>query len=190
MTAHICDLKGRRHISPVLRLVLVLLPLVIVICMIVGGWLVAQSHEQATIVTQIKKAGGIVSENYRRGPLMPFSRKLVSVTLGESADSDAALRHVARLDRLDYLWLINTNISESGLPELEQLRRLNTLSFQGVPVNDASLRHIERLSDLKVFLIKDTRITPQGLAKLKQALPNLHVLVADAPTDPTADSDH
>ena len=186
MAGDLYEITSRKRTAPTLRLFLGLLPLAILACMALTGWLMVQSHRHATIISQIEYAGGTVSEDRLPDPLLPqflSRRKLVSVTLHESANADAALRHVARLTRLDNLWLINTTVSESGLAQLERLHHLKMLSIQGVPVSDASLAHIEHLSDLKLLLIKDTQITQQAIEKLKQTLPNLEVLVADEPPD-------
>ena len=64
--------------------------------------------------------------------------------LDHSPISDAGLKHLRRLPRLQYLNLSNTRITDEAVADLAQMRRLAGLNLRGTQVSDdgiACLRH-------------------------------------------------
>jgi hypothetical protein len=50
---------------------------------------------------------------------------------------------VAKLDGLEFIWLNNTLVTDSGLAKLKGLTRLKTLKLDGTPVTDVGVAEME-----------------------------------------------
>jgi Leucine-rich repeat (LRR) protein len=81
---------------------------------------------------------------------------------------DEVLSHVGRLNRLTFLELLNTPVSDAGLAHLEGLANLRILKLQGEnKITDAGLIRLKRMTSLKQLFLDDSQITDAGLTHLK-----------------------
>jgi len=58
--------------------------------------------------------------------------------------TDAGMKHVGRLTRLEDLDLTGSRITNNGLAPLRKLRHLKELALSGTMVGDAGIKHIAR----------------------------------------------
>ena len=85
----------------------------------------------------------------RRG----FCQQVVEVILMDTQITDSDLKDLKELKALQELWLDDTRITDAGLKELKELKGLKTLGLRGTKITDAGLK------DLKQAL-PATTITP------------------------------
>jgi len=87
--------------------------------------------------------------------------------------TDAGLKHLAGLTKLEYLNLQGQHITDDGLKHLSGMANLQTLSLSFLGITDEGLKHLEGLQNLRKLHLYGTRVTPQGLAALKEKVPML-----------------
>jgi Leucine-rich repeat (LRR) protein len=92
---------------------------------------------------------------------------LTSVSLGNSRVTDLGLAHFNGLTKLAALRLNDTQVTDAGLAQLEGLTRLNRLELSNSRVTDAGLAHLAALTKLEILRLDGTHITDAGLANLK-----------------------
>jgi len=73
------------------------------------------------------------------------------------------------------LHLAHTQVDDTGLQEIAELRDLETLVVVGSPLTDAGLRNLRKLTKLKLLIVRGSFVTPAGVDELRRALPNLRV---------------
>ena len=85
--------------------------------------------------------------------------------------TDAGLRSLAGLKKLQMLRLDWLDISDKGLANLESLQELRFLTLQGAArVTDKGLVHLFGLGKLEALLLADTKVTRDGLRELERHL--------------------
>jgi hypothetical protein len=72
---------------------------------------------------------------------------------------------------LQTLSLWSTEISDAGLKDLAEFKRLKTLHLSQTRVTDAGLKELYALKGLRTLSLRATRVTPAAVALLKEALP-------------------
>lgn len=87
--------------------------------------------------------------------------------------TDAGLKHLAGLTKLEHLNLQGQHITDDGLKHLSEMTNLQTLSLSFSGITDEGLKHLERLQKLRQLHLYGTRVTPEGRAALKAKLPML-----------------
>lgn len=103
-------------------------------------------------------------------------RPVVYVGMPEGA-TDADLRDLCELRRLDALDLGGTGITDEGLRRLSDLRWLRCLRLSGTGVTDDGLRHLEAMAGLRALHLRDCPgVTDVGVARLKEALPGCDIV--------------
>lgn len=65
---------------------------------------------------------------------------------------------------------------ERALSLLRQLRGLQRLNLEGMPVGDRSLHELEQLVDLRMLNLMYTHVSDAGAAKLRKALPDCQII--------------
>jgi hypothetical protein len=96
---------------------------------------------------------------------------------------NALLPKIAQLEKLEYLGLNHTQVTDEGLKELSGHKHLKRLSLQGTRISDEGLKNLEPLASLEgLWLdntlmsdgkpVKSVSLTDAGLAHLAK-LPNL-----------------
>ena len=173
--------------------------MVVVLVLAVGlGWIANRSHPRRVAVAKIREAGGSVKFDYEfanskpiKGGASPYpnwARKalgdesfhnIVQASLPlakhdakESKDLMAAL---ARLDRLETLYISDLPRDGGGLAPLAGLTRMKTLTLaRSSYVTDDDLAHLARMDDLEHFFVEwGDPITGRGLAHLATDHPRL-----------------
>ena len=98
------------------------------------------------------------------------------VNLSYSRASDAGLAHLERFsDKLQGLWLRDTQVTDEGLSRLTGLSNLRLLSLHGTRVTDSGMAHLAELPKLRLLDLAGTQVTDAGLAAL-QNCPDLRWL--------------
>lgn len=87
--------------------------------------------------------------------------------------TDAGLKQLAGLTKLEYLNLQGQHITDGGLKHLSGMANLQTLSLSFSGITDDGLKHLEGLQNLRKLHLYGTRVTPHGLAALKEKVPML-----------------
>jgi len=141
-----------------------------VLVLVIGGglgWLVRSAHIQRDAVAAIKSAGGSAKHDWESvgyhgvllghppGPRwlsrfigVDYFGRIADAWFGYSA-TDAQIAPVAQLDRLEYLWLHRTQVTDSGLTHLMGLTKLRSLDLGGTRVSDAGLALLKGLTELE-----------------------------------------
>ncbi|MGD2064265.1 MAG: response regulator [Nitrospirota bacterium] len=102
--------------------------------------------------------------------------KLRFLSLADTRVTDQGLAHVARLAELRELHLDNTVITDDGLRHLTALRELLILDLKGTQVTDAGLEYLTPLENLQGLYLTRTAITDDGLVPVGR-LRNLRTLI-------------
>ena len=81
------------------------------------------------------------------------------------------------MPKLDYLGLLDTQLSDVGLKHLEAMHQLKYLELGNCPgVTDVGLKHLEALHGLKdVYLGGCPGVTDAGVKRLQSALPKCSI---------------
>jgi internalin A len=122
-------------------------------------------------VKAIQKLGGRITRDMKAK-----GKPIVGVNLDRTEVTDAGLKHLAGLKRLQNLKLYGTKVTDAGLKELAGLKQLKHLSLYKSEVTDAGLKHLARFKQLKTFNLSKTKVTAKGIADLKKALPKLRII--------------
>jgi hypothetical protein len=177
--------RARRLLQLSLRSLLVLL-------LALGIWLgltFNRVRQQRAAVARIQQLGGKVQYAHDvaatrvagqpKQPVVPgppWLRRLLGpeffdtvlwVRLNKTAVTDADLRLVARLDRLEFLDLYSTSISDAGLFELRHCRRLKSLTLSETTVTDDGLRHLPNMPYAAGVSLGGTAVGDEGLYHLR-----------------------
>lgn len=100
--------------------------------------------------------------------------KLTGLTLGGRDISDAHLKRVAEL-ALTGLTLNECRITDQGIAELKQLKKLRTLRLRTVPITDVGLEEIGKWEQMTYLDLVQVQVTGEGLRKVREALPECKV---------------
>jgi len=97
---------------------------------------------------------------------------------GETTDEELFFitQYVTSFDRLI---LGGSNITESGLEYLKQIKTVEHLDLRSLPLNDTNLDCILHFNTLKYHYIKFTNVSANGISILLESLPELQTLVAE-----------
>ena len=87
--------------------------------------------------------------------------------------TDAGLRHLAGLTKLEYLNLQGQHITDEGLKHLSGMTNLQSLALSFSGITDEGMKHLEGLQKLRSLHLYGTGVTPEGRAALKAKLPML-----------------
>lgn len=88
---------------------------------------------------------------------------LKRVGIGQCALTDRGLVHLDGLPNVEYLALLNTRCTGSGLRFLPSPERLRVLSFESSELNDEGMRQIGRLTGLQELLLRSSNLTDTRL---------------------------
>jgi hypothetical protein len=192
-----------------------------VLVLVIGvwlAWLVRSAHIQRDAVAAITHAGGKVSYDWEwsNGHDIPGGKpwaprwlvsllgidyfgNIASVTFTFTG-REVPAAHVARLTRLERLFvfqspfgdkgaahlkgmrnlselaLIGTQVTDAGLVHLKDWKRLAMLQLTGVQIKDGGLEHLKGLTNLTYLTLGATNVTDAGLENLN-GLTKLEVLV-------------
>ena len=140
----------RRWLQVSLRTMLLLVTL---LCVALATWVVPLERRRRA-VEAIKALGGTVI--------------FVSETRNESFPMGLLLQRLpdAYVEEVGYVLLSDTEITDSGLANVQGLTGLLGLSLDNTQVTDAGLAHLQGLTALRELSINNARVTDSGLAHL------------------------
>ena len=81
----------------------------------------------------------------------------------------------ADLEKVTYLGLLFTKITDAGLKDIAKLQNLITLKLGNTKITDAGLKEAAKLQKLTRLSLSDTKVTKAGVAELKKALPKCRI---------------
>lgn len=94
--------------------------------------------------------------------------------------TDDDLRLIASAKNLKNLLISDTKITDAGLKHLATMTKLEILDLSGNEITDEKLSDLKPLRNLRSLYLRDTKVTPAGVATLRKILPNLDVIDADS----------
>ncbi len=102
-------------------------------------------------LVQLDLGPGIREAGVERAAAVPG---LLRLRLDSAGDvGDAAMKHVARLTRLEELSLQYTSVGDDGVAQLAGLTRLRRLELEGTRVTDAVMRHLGGMRGLELLTL-------------------------------------
>ncbi len=101
------------------------------------------------------------------------SETLTGIEPKEPRITDAALKHLAGLTKLEYLNIQGQKITDEGLKHLSGMPDLQFLALSFSGITDKGLKHLEGNQKLHGLHLYATKVTSEGRAALKAKLPKL-----------------
>jgi hypothetical protein len=98
---------------------------------------------------------------------------LLWLDLSRTGITDAGLKVVAKMPKLERLDLRGTAVGDDGVRALASLSHLQTLSLYGTGVTDAGLEALRGLPSLRRVYVGGTKVTEPGRDALRKARPQL-----------------
>ena len=98
------------------------------------------------------------------------SRDLQTLFLVGSELNDTGLAEVSKLSSLRTLHLGRTKITNAGLAELASMSNLRTLSLGNTQITDAGLAALKPMHELGTLVLRQTKTSPAGVQQLRQSL--------------------
>ena len=86
-------------------------------------------------------------------------KSLEFVLINDTKVTDAGLKHLKGLTKLERLYLSDTKVTDAGLMHLTGLTKLKTLSLRNTKVTDAGLEHLKGLTELQTLELNSTEVT-------------------------------
>jgi hypothetical protein len=133
-----------------------------------GDEILRESEDRATKAIQ-KLGGKITRDKYAQ------DQPIIRVDFFGTAVTDAGLKHLAGLKRLQSLYCGYTKVTDTGLKHLAGLQQLQSLDLQSTWVTDAGLKHLAGLKRLRTLLLQRTQVTAAAQDDLQKALPKLDI---------------
>jgi hypothetical protein len=98
---------------------------------------------------------------------------LLWLDLSRTGITDAGLKVLAKMPKLERLDLRGTAVGDDGVRAIASLSNLQTLSLYGTGVTDAGLEALRGLPSLRRVYIGGTKVTEPGRDALRKARPQL-----------------
>ncbi len=103
-------------------------------------------------------------------------RPIVGIDLSHCRIQDhelAALKQLPGLRQLNLSW--NQFLTDAGLKELRELKRLQTLDLSATRITDAGLKELKGRPRLQAVYLRNTEVTEAGIEELQAARPELRI---------------
>jgi hypothetical protein len=95
---------------------------------------------------------------------------------------DSTLRSIANMQRLRYLGIHRSAITDEGLALLADNHHIEELDLPETLITDAGLAYLKSISNLKRLGLYNTAVTDSAVSVLRKALPELEITyVSEAP---------
>ena len=85
------------------------------------------------------------------------------------------------MQKLTFLDLGGTKITDAGLKEVAKLHQLTLLYLRDTKITDAGLKDVAKMKQLEWLALYDTKVTKAGVAELKKALPKCAIPARNRP---------
>jgi hypothetical protein len=93
-------------------------------------------------------------------------KDLREVNLGDSDVTDEGMKNLEDLSHVRQIFLYRTNVGDSGLAHLHNMQDLETLVLADKKFTDGAFEHITKLRKLKLLNLNGARVTDAGIAQL------------------------
>jgi Leucine-rich repeat (LRR) protein len=98
--------------------------------------------------------------------------------------TDEGMAHIAKLENLRSLTIMDTSVTDAGMEELRALKKLRTLDLTGLPITDKGAVHLLELKELRLLffcrrgdgLLRPSQVSEPMVEILKAALPNCSIM--------------
>jgi hypothetical protein len=100
--------------------------------------------------------------------LLPRGQRVTYLALGGTRVTDAGLAHVKPLKNLEWIDLYKTQVTDAGLEQLQDLPSLKQIDLSGTRITDAGLKHVARLSELQKLMLGGTAVSSAGLEPIAE----------------------
>jgi hypothetical protein len=107
-------------------------------------------------------------------PERPFHVRNIRFLPG-SRPADSDLRGLDQFVELGGLVVFGAAVTDAGVAELANCRRLVNLNFVRTSMTDAAADHLAHLTALHALEVRDTRMTAAGVERLHAALPDTNI---------------
>ncbi len=101
--------------------------------------------------------------------------KVTDLKLDRTQITDSGLKELTNMRNLTEIGLQDTKITDSGLKELTKLQKLTTLGLSDTKITDEGLKEVAKLQELALLTLRGPQVTKAGVAELKKALPNCRI---------------
>jgi hypothetical protein len=139
-----------------------------------GGNVAPLSEKSPLLAVDFRHSDQDVNDESLNG-LQDLGSNVALLDLSKTDVTDAALKTIAKLDRLVRLDLHGTQIGDAGMKQLSGLKNLRYLNLYGTQVGDSGLQAIGNLKGLKDIYLWRSKVTDQGVKKLQKQLPNARI---------------
>lgn len=102
-------------------------------------------------------------------------RRLQELRLSRTKVTDDGLDSLSNMRQLKSLHLEETALTDDGLAKLAHLQQLEELWLLDTAVTDAGVEHLAKLRSLRELDLTWTQVTPQGVERLRTALPDCEI---------------
>jgi len=164
----------------------VTLVLIAVVLLIGGGALMVwlPYHRERQVIVEIERLGGQTGTVIVRPFWIPDAvddrylaafERVSFVDLSGTQVSDAGLEQLRGLMNLRQLDLDDTQITGAGLKHLHGLTNLHWLMLEDTQISDAGLEHLKELKTLTLLLLSNTQFTEVGVKRLQKSLPGCKI---------------
>lgn len=108
--------------------------------------------------------------------LLANLKNLETLYLVRTDLEDSGLTGVQNLTSLKTLNLDGTRITDAGMPALANLKNLQTLVLGNTAITDRGLVQLRDLRKLSTLILRDTKTTGDGIRELRRMLPDVRVV--------------
>lgn len=102
--------------------------------------------------------------------------KVDRLHLGDTGVTDEGLKYLREWSELEWLCLSGTRVSDAGLVYLKGMKKLKALHLSRTAITDAGLEHLSELDGLRLVYLGYTKVSDAGIAHLKEAMPDLWIV--------------
>ena len=92
--------------------------------------------------------------------------KVTFIFLNDTKITDASLKELTKLKKLEELYLSNTQITDAGLNEVAKLQKLHCLWLKDTKITSKGLKEVAKLQKLRTLNLSETKITDVGLKEV------------------------
>ena len=165
-----------------MKQILVMIITVVAVLVLVGCSEDTRKSTPAPSASKNIIADNIVDKAIRKELGKPISvltnadlEKVTFLNLHRTQITDASLKEVAKLQKLERLWLFGTQITDVGLKDVAKLQKLTHLDLRRTKITDEGLKEVAKWQQLERLSLEITQVTEAGVGKLQTALPNCEI---------------
>ncbi|HXB30411.1 MAG TPA: c-type cytochrome domain-containing protein [Puia sp.] len=107
--------------------------------------------------------------------LLGIKKQLIWLKLGDTNMNDSDMKVIAQLKNLMFLNLEHTNITDKGLQEIQSSKNLNYLNLVGTKVTVNGILQLKELKSLKNLYLYQTNVRREDWKLLQDAFPKAQI---------------